>query len=86
VGRWTAEAGLTLHPDKTRIVDATLRGGFDFLGCHFERGYRWPRVKSVRKLKDTLRPKTCRSNGRSLDTIIADVNSTFRGWFGFAER
>ena len=35
--------GLTLHPEKTRIVDATQRGGFDFLGYHFERGYRWPR-------------------------------------------
>ena len=35
---WTAETGLRLHPDKTRIVDATQRGGFDFLGYHFERG------------------------------------------------
>src|SRR5260370_636188 len=39
---WTATAGLQLHPEKTRIVDATQRGGFDFLGYHFERGYRWP--------------------------------------------
>ena len=28
---WTAQAGLTLHPGKTRIVDATQPGGFDFL-------------------------------------------------------
>jgi len=83
VQRWTASAGLTLHPAKTRIVDATQHGGFDFLGYHFERGYRWPRTKSVRKLKDTLRSKTRRSNGHSLDTIIADVNSTLRGWFGY---
>jgi len=34
------EAGLTLHPRKTQIVDATEHGGFDFLGCHFERGHR----------------------------------------------
>ena len=38
VQRWTAQAGLTLHPVKTRIVDATQAGGFDFLGYHFERG------------------------------------------------
>ncbi len=30
------ELGLTLHPDKTRMVDLRGgRGGFDFLGCHF---------------------------------------------------
>jgi RNA-directed DNA polymerase len=30
------ELGLTLHPDKTRVVDLREgRGGFDFLGCHF---------------------------------------------------
>ena len=38
VRAWVDEAGLTLHPEKTRIVDATQRGGFDFLGYHFERG------------------------------------------------
>ena len=39
VQSWTVEAGLRLHPVKTRIVDATQRGGFDFLGYHFERGH-----------------------------------------------
>jgi hypothetical protein len=29
------------------LVDATQSGGFDFLGYHFERGYRWPRRKSL---------------------------------------
>jgi hypothetical protein len=44
VRAWVAEAGLTLHPEKTRVVDAAQRGGFDFLGYHFERGMRWPRA------------------------------------------
>lgn len=80
----TTSKELTLHPEKTRLVDATVRGvGFDFLGYHFERGTHWPRKKSLRKLKDTLRPKTKRCNGRSLEVIIADVNSTLRGWFGY---
>ena len=83
VQHWTAHAGLTLHPDKTRIVDATQRGGFDFLGYHFERGYRWPGKKAVRKLKDAIRPKTRRTNGHSLNKIIADVNQTLRGWFEY---
>lgn len=80
---WTAEAGLTLHPDKTRIVDASQRGGFDFLGYHFERGYRWPRKKSLKKLRDSIRVKTRRANGHSLDDIIRSVNVTLRGWFGY---
>lgn len=84
IREWTAQAGLTLHPTKTRIVDAQKSGeGFDFLGYHFERGYRWPRQKSLKKLKDTLRAKTHRANGRSLPVIIANVNVTLRGWFGF---
>ena len=83
VRRWTEEGGLVLHPEKTRIVDSTQPGGFDFLGYHFERGYRWPRKKSMRKLKDTIRKKTKRTRGDSLETIIWDVNRTLRGWFEY---
>ncbi len=83
VEEWTASAGLTLHPDKTRIVDATCKGGFDFLGYHFERGYRWPRDKSLRKVKNAIRAKTRRTNGHSLEAIITHVNRTLRGWFEY---
>ena len=83
VRQWTAQAGLTLHPDKTRIVNAAEAGGFDFLGYHFERGYRWPSDKSVQKLRARIRPKTRRTNGQSLDDIIANVNRTTRGWFAY---
>lgn len=83
VQQWTAEAGLTLHPEKTRIVDVTKPGGFDFLGYHFELGQHWPRQKSLRKFKETLRAKTKRANGQSLQAIIANVNRSARGWFGY---
>src|SRR5258705_478107 len=83
VQRWTANAGLRMHPEKTRIVDASQRGGFDFLGYHFERGYRWPRRKSVAKLKATIRSKTRRTHGSSLRIIITTVNQTLTGWFGY---
>jgi RNA-directed DNA polymerase len=83
VQQWTSSAGLRLHPQKTRIVDATQRGGFDFLGYHFERGYRWPRRKSVAKLKATIRSKTRRTQGRSLRIILKLVNQTLTGWFGY---
>jgi RNA-directed DNA polymerase len=83
VQQWTAAVGLTLHPEKTRIVDATQAGGFDFLGYHFERGKRWPRRKSLQKFKYTVRVKTKRTNGQSLQVIIARVNRTTKGWFGY---
>lgn len=83
VQQWTAEAGLTLHPEKTRIVDATQPGGFDFLGYHFERGQKRPRRKSLKKFKDTIRIHTKRNQGQSLQVIIAKVNRTTRGWFGY---
>lgn len=83
VQQWTVQAGLTLHPDKTRIVDTTQPGGFDFLGYHFELGQRRPRQKSLRKFKDTIRAKTKRTNGQSLQAIIANVNRSGQGWFGY---
>jgi RNA-directed DNA polymerase len=83
VQQWTVEAGLKLHPEKTRIVDATQAGGFDFLGYHFERGQRRPRRKSLKKFKDSIRAKTKRNNGQSLQVIIAKVNRTTKGWFAY---
>lgn len=83
VQQWTAATGLTLHPEKTRIVDATKPGGFDFLGYHFEAGQKRPRRKSHKKFKDSIRAKTKRNNGQSLQVIIAKVNRTTKGWFGY---
>jgi RNA-directed DNA polymerase len=82
VRQWTAQAGLTLHPEKTRIVDERCEG-FDFLGYHFSHGERQPRKKSLSKLKDSIRAKTPRLSGYSMDRIIVSVNQTLRGWFGY---
>ena len=79
VRAWVEAAGLTLHPQKTRIVDATTQGGFDFLGYHFERGHQWPREKSLEKMKSAIRAKTRRVAGRSLIAIIGGLNRTLRG-------
>ena len=80
---WVSEAGLTLHPEKTRVVDASAPGGFDFLGYHFERGLKWPRKKSLKKLKERVRAKTSRLDGRSLEAIVSDVNRSLRGWYQY---
>jgi RNA-directed DNA polymerase len=87
VRHWCEAEGLVLHPNKTRIVDVR-KAGFDFLGYHFHttrqgRLTRWPRKKSLHKLKDTIRAKTKRSAGHALLSIINDVNQTLRGWFGY---
>ncbi|GIW91349.1 MAG: hypothetical protein KatS3mg109_1781 [Pirellulaceae bacterium] len=84
VRKWTEEASLQLHPTKTRI--ATHEEGFDFREYHFrlgKRAYRFPREKSLKKVYDTIRAKTRRTDGRPLTEIIADVNRTLRGWFEY---
>lgn len=83
IRQWSQENGLTVHPTKTRIVDATQEGGFDFLGYHFERGMKWPRAKSLHKFQDSIRNKTRRRQGRSMHAIIADINPKMKGWYGY---
>ncbi len=82
VRTWVSENGLTLHPTKTKVVDARSVG-FDFLGYHFENGTRRPREKSLTKLKETIRAKTRRTNGDSLAQVITSLNRTLRGWFEY---
>lgn len=83
VQQWVEQVGLRLHPEKTRIADATGDEGFEFLGYHFKGGKRFPRKKSIKKLRETLRSKTRRTKGVSLEVIIEDVNRTLRGWFEY---
>lgn len=80
ITEWTKTAGLSLHPEKTRIVDASQPGGFDFLGWHFERGMKWPREKSVTRFKEVLREQTPRHHGSSLEKIVEGLNRRIRGW------
>jgi len=83
VKEWAEQTGLRLHPKKTRIVDATQAGGFDFLGYHFERGYKWPRKRSIHNLKQAVRERSKRTNGKSLEVIISELNEVLVGWFGY---
>jgi RNA-directed DNA polymerase len=79
---WVEAAGLTLHPEKTRIVDERTES-FDFLGYKFLSGNRFIRTKSLDKFKDSIREKTARNSGHGLEQIIANVNPTLRGWFEY---
>ena len=80
---WVEEQGLTLHADKTRIVDARERGGFDFLGYHFERGMHWPKRTSEQRFRRAIKARTRRTSGESMETIIASINPIIRGWYGY---
>jgi len=80
---WTTEVGLSLHPEKTRIVAYGQGEGFDFLGYRFIQGKKYPRRKSLKKIKDTVRSKTGRNNGDSLKQIISELNRSLRGWFEY---
>lgn len=86
---WVETQGISLHPEKTRIVNMNETGaGFDFLGYHFEHTRqgkldRWPKRKSMAKLKDRIRGLTPRANGRSLEETITKINRVTRGWFGY---
>jgi RNA-directed DNA polymerase len=86
---WMTEQELTLHPDKTRIVDMNEDySSFEFLGVRFKYtqkhgDMRFPRDKSVNQLRDGIRAQTRRTHGHSLPCIIERVNSILRGWYAY---
>jgi RNA-directed DNA polymerase len=89
IRQWMEGAGLTLHPEKTRIVDMSqARASFDFLGYRFLRTkpgklIRLIRPKSQQKLRAALRPLTKRRNKHSMTVIIELINPKLRGWFEY---
>lgn len=84
VRAWVQANGLSLHPQKTHVVDCLQLGqGFDFLGYRFESGRRWVRKKSMQKLRDRIRELTWRSRGDGLRRVIEDLNPVLRGWWGY---
>jgi RNA-directed DNA polymerase len=88
VRHWCDEAGLQLHPQKTRLVEMGERGGFDFLGYHFERTTsRWPREKSRAALERKLHALTRRNCGENLAELVAErINPILRGWLNYFRR
>ena len=86
---------LTLHPEKTRLVDLGVgKDGFVFLGCHlrivrshFKKGreylFRWPSpkaMKSVRTKIHDLTDRRRRSGMKDIREVIRDLNPILRGW------
>lgn len=82
VNRFVTEAGLTLHPEKTHIVDSREKS-FSFLGYSFRGKLRFPRAKSHRKMVDTIRRLTPRKSGQSMEKTIVEINRVTIGWFRY---
>ncbi|MBV8397236.1 MAG: group II intron reverse transcriptase/maturase [Acetobacteraceae bacterium] len=84
IRQWVEENGLRLHPNKTRLGDCRRPGeGFEFLGYRFEAGRRFVRKKSLNRFKDSIRNRTPRTRGSSLERIVADLNPLLKGWFSY---
>jgi RNA-directed DNA polymerase len=82
VRTWVADHGLTLHPEKTHIVDSREKS-FAFLGYSFRGKLRFPREKSHRKFMDRIHDMTPRKSGESLESIIQRINQSTQGWFNY---
>ena len=87
---WCETAGLTLHPEKTKIVDMGQAGAhFDYLGYRFLRSKRTGRLrrlirpKSLKAIKARIKPLTKRANGRSLEELITKLEPILRGVHGY---
>lgn len=89
IAEWMGEAGLKLHPQKTRVVSLPEAGShFDFLGYRFWKSKsgrikRYVRPKSRQKLKARIKPMTKRTNGQCMPAIIQKLNPILRGWYGY---
>ena len=87
---WATQAGLTLHPEKTKIVDmGPPKAQFEFLGYRFWRSQkgghlrRFIRPKSVRKFKASIKPLTKRANGHSLEAIAKRLKPKLIGFYEY---
>ena len=83
VRAWTAQAGLTLHPEKTRLVDLTAGGDFDFLGYNFALKRKWLSKRSFTQFREKIRGLTPRLHGGSRRVILQRVNHALRGWYEY---
>jgi RNA-directed DNA polymerase len=82
ITQWVEQAGLTLHPTKTKIVDSRV-ASFAFLGYSFRGDKIYPRRESLAKLKARLKELTLRKRPGSMKSIAAELTSVLRGWFGY---
>ena len=92
--------GLTLHPDKTRIIDDAT-GGYDFLGFHFRRikpsrraaqprAVFWPSRKSCQRFRDRFKEVLADhgylARGEDWPKLRGRINRYLRGYGQYFRR
>ncbi len=94
VGIILQRLNLTLHPEKTHIVELGLgKRGFVFLGCylrvvlsHFKRReylFRWPSARSMNRIRARIRELTDRrrwAGMKDIRDVIRVINPVLQGW------
>lgn len=94
VRAFLAGMGLTLHPEKTRVVDLSDgSNGIDFLGYHrrkvASRTYRgkrylqsWPSRRAMQRVRDRIRTLIAERHRlhEPVQEIVTEVNRVLRGW------
>ena len=87
---WSAQAGLELHPQKTRVVDmGQPQAHFDFLGYRFWHGKtsgrirRFIRPKSEKKFREAIKPFTRRTSGQSMSAMAQKLRPRLQGFYNY---
>jgi RNA-directed DNA polymerase len=88
VRTWCEAEGLTMHPDKTKLVDmGVYKSCFDFLGYRFYRSpkrfSRLIRDKSLDKMEVKLQRLTPRNSGLCMKEIVKKLNRSLRGFYNY---
>jgi RNA-directed DNA polymerase len=86
-----APLGLTLSPEKTRVVH--INEGVDFLGCRIKRQqrgsderwfvYTYPSKRSLAAVKAKVRQITHSGHNQPLDQLLHRLNPVLRGWCAY---
>jgi len=82
ITEWVEQAGLTLHPTKTKIVDSRSKS-FAFLGYSFRGDKIYPRHESLAKMKARIKELTPRKRPGSIKSIAKELNRVLIGWFSY---
>jgi RNA-directed DNA polymerase len=87
---WSAQAGLELHPQKTKLVDmGQPKASFEFLGYKFWHGKasgrirRFIRFKSEKKFREAIKPLTRRTSGKSMSAIAQMLKPRLVGFYNY---
>ena len=94
IGRIMTRLGLTLHPEKTRIVNLSWgKEGFEFLGWYVRKRrsilrnphlcfvQRWPSKRAMSRIRRQMHELTDRRHaGRDVTDVITSLNPVLRGW------